>query len=45
METAGFVKTMTTLRLCVGNRARGDPRDDARRIIEGWILGQVNPCS
>ena len=29
--------------LC-GNRAPGDPRDDARRMIEGWILRHVNPC-
>ena len=27
-----------------GNRAPGDPRADARHLIEGWILGQVNPC-
>ena len=27
-----------------GNRAARDPRDNARRMIEGWILGQVNPC-
>ena len=28
--------------LC-GNRAPGDPRDDARRMIEGWILRHVDP--
>ena len=27
-----------------GKRAPGDQRDVARRIIEGWILGQVDPC-
>ena len=27
-----------------GNRAPGDPRDNARRMIEGWVVGQVNPC-
>ena len=27
-----------------GNRAPGVPRDAARRMIEGWILGQVDRC-
>lgn len=27
-----------------GNRAPGDPLDDIRRKVEGWILGQIYPC-
>jgi hypothetical protein len=38
--TVGLIGMINVLR---GQRAPGDPRDHARRAVEGWILGQSEP--